>query len=420
MRRPASIRFTLSDTISKRHQRFGAFAASTVHRTAAHGSSTVRRRRSAAGGFSLVELLTVVFIISLLIALLVPALSSARTAAKKAVGQQTLNAIKVGMEAFRNDNGSTFVQTNGYPPSFVHPPIWDGSSSLNAVALNNGAFPFLPGYPVAYGAHWLPAMLMGVDNRGYIKSSAVPNTQSLPAKPEEWYTPDPLGNGKLIPRVDPYCDSGNLRTLLTKDLPGQVRSPALWTDQGQWQTATARSIGRLPVVVDGFDYPVLYYVANKNGQPTNMVAAGTGAASTGHDPNNAYPNAGDAQKSGVPFYFHYDNAGFTGVDDDDDPTNGVAQPGWEFSGPHPAGAAGGELDAQALMQNLAHSKKVTFARYVLDRKLHRDLSNQDPASINKATPLRPVNADSYILWSPGADGKWGTVDDISNMPPFTE
>lgn len=418
MRRPFPTRLPLPQTVPTQPSRGGASNADTADRAVAHRRNAISRRRSAARGFSLVELLTVVFIISLLIAILVPALSSARTAAKKAVGGQAIKAIQTGLEAFRNDNAKTFTQTNGYPPSFVHPPIFEGIPTLNSVALNNGAFPFLPSYPLAYGAHWLPAMLMGVDNRGYIKPSSVPNADGLSGKPEEWYTPDPTAGGKLISRVDPYCDSGNLRTVLTKDLPGQIKSDSFWADRDKWQDNAQRSIGRLPVVVDGFDYPVLYYAASKNGQPTNMVAAGKSATDTGHRPNNDYESTGEAQKSGVPYYFHYDNVGFTGLDNNDDSEDGIAEPGWDFNGPHPVGASGADLDAEALMAELPHSKKITFARYILDRKLHRDLTNEK--TINKATPLRPVNADSYILWSPGADGKWGTNDDISNMPPFTE
>ncbi|MCH7591488.1 MAG: prepilin-type N-terminal cleavage/methylation domain-containing protein, partial [Planctomycetes bacterium] len=73
--------------------------------------------------FTLIELLTVVFIISLLIGLLIPSVNAARNAAKKAVTAKTLDSIKVGLEMFKNDNESAFKKTNGYPPSFAHPRI---------------------------------------------------------------------------------------------------------------------------------------------------------------------------------------------------------------------------------------------------------------------------------------------------------
>src|SRR3989304_3794224 len=53
-------------------------------------------------GFSLVELLTVIFIIGLLIAILVPSLSAARNATKKMTTAKALDSIKVGLEMFQN------------------------------------------------------------------------------------------------------------------------------------------------------------------------------------------------------------------------------------------------------------------------------------------------------------------------------
>ena len=75
--------------------------------------SRIRRCRA----FSLVELLTVMFIISALIAILVPSLNAARNSAKKTSTIATLNALKGGLDLFRNDNERQFARTNGYPPS---------------------------------------------------------------------------------------------------------------------------------------------------------------------------------------------------------------------------------------------------------------------------------------------------------------
>jgi prepilin-type N-terminal cleavage/methylation domain-containing protein len=78
------------------------------------------RRRS---GFSLVELLTVIFIIALLIGILIPSLNAARNAAKKTSSKSMHTSLGVGLEMFKNDNGADFPQSNGYPPSFSHPPL---------------------------------------------------------------------------------------------------------------------------------------------------------------------------------------------------------------------------------------------------------------------------------------------------------
>ena len=351
-----------------------------------------RLPRNAAPAFTLIELLTVVFIISLLIGILVPSLSAARTAAKKAVSSKALQTITVGLEMFSNDNGAQFPQTNGYPPSFAHPPI-------RGVAFQPhlGEFPFFLGNPQVYGAHWLPAMLMGVDALGYIQRGSVPTKDSLRIQPWRWYTPDPLNDGKALDRAPLYVDPGNLPMLKTKDLPGRPDKQFFpnWANDNQFGTQN------LPVIVDGFDYPVLYYVANKHGRTTNMVERE-------HLANNTY--TGGPQREGVPYYFHQDNAGFTGTD-----IGTVTGAGWNFNGEHTITRTGADLDAAEL---ILPENRDTFARYVSDRKLFRNLE----ATINPppASPLRPVNADSFLLISPGADGRYGTNDDISNLPGWPD
>ena len=342
-------------------------------------------------GFSLVELLTVIFIIGLLIAILVPSLSAARNATKKMTTAKALDSIKVGLEMFKNENGSDFPQTNGYPPSFAHPPITGYSFRPEL-----GEFPFLEGNPVVTGAHWLPAMLMGVDQLGYLKRSSVPNVGTIRAEPDKWYTVDALGTGKSITdRSQLYADPGGLRTVKTRDLPGRPNKAFFpnWTENDN----EPRAMQQLPVIVDAFDQPILYYAANTHGKVTNMVA-------DLHDPNNNYD--GDVQEKGPPFYFHQDNIGFTGTE---------TQAGWDFAGngrPHAiakSGAAAGRAEI------VADTSRETFARYILDQKVLDAMLNQRSTDI----PLRASNADSYILISAGVDGRYGTADDVSNLPPRT-
>lgn len=337
--------------------------------------------------FTLVELLTVVFIISLLIGILIPSISSARTAAKRKITQKAISSIAIGLEMFKNDNGRDFPQTNGYPPSFSHPPIRDYSFESHL-----GEFPFLNNKPGIYGAHWLPAMLIGPDANGYISKRVVSNKNNLRSQPEKWYTPDPYGNDTNIERNPRYIDA-NTRMLLTQDLPGRVNRSDFFQD---WNSDPGtKSVESLPVIVDGFDQPLLYYAANRHGKTTNMVE-------DFHNEQNDYDN-GAPQQKGVPYYFHQDNEGFTGNEDN---------PGWNFNGKHPLANSGAKLSADEII--LPDNSK-TFARYILDRKIYDNLTLEN--TVNPNAQLRPVNIDTYLLISAGPDGRYGTNDDVSNLPP---
>jgi len=351
------------------------------------------RRGTQAGAFSLVELLTVVFIISLLIGILIPSVNGARNAAKKATTAKALKSIEVGLEMFKDDNGDGFRLTNGYPPSFAHPPIPGYPFKPHL-----GEFPFLPDAPDANpavtGAHWLPAMLMGVDNLGYVRRSSVP--RDLRAQPYRWYTPVPSDTHETpLERQPLYIDPGSLKTKATKDLPGRANED-LFPD---WD-----EMNELPVIVDAFDQPVLYYVANTHGRTTNMV-----------DLSRENP-----QGEGVPFFFHEDNLGFTGVAPDTETSGSETSgtPGWDLGNRqrhHAIARPGATLTAEDLIEP---ENRETFARYIIDRKVYRSIVQNENRSA--ATPLRPVNADKFLLISAGPDGRYGTNDDVTNMPPWTE
>ncbi len=360
--------------------------------------------RNQHAAFSLIELLTVIFIISLLIGMLLPSINSARNAAKKAATAKTIESIQVGMEMFKNDNGRDFRQTNGYPPSFQHPPV-AGYAHNNI--LYQGHFPFLPDFngtpPVVYGAHWLPAMLMGTHQLGYVKRSSVPAKNNLRRSPWLWYSTD-IGASDELPLEGPlYVDPGNIKTRKTRDLPGQPNLEDFFPD---WGTGTANlKMADLPVFVDAFDQPMLYYVAGSHGRVTNMV----------HEDrivDQNYTGTGQ-QDTGVPFYFHQDNEGFTGTVNDAEATDGL---GWDFGAHpkgHPIGKPGADLTALGIIDP---NNRETFARYIVDRKIYAALGPNSTDS----TPLRPVNADSYLIITAGPDGRYGTNDDVSNLPPWPD
>lgn len=364
--------------------------------------------------FSLVELLTVMFIITLLIGILIPSLNSARNSAKKTSTRATLQALKVGLDLFKNENERDFPKTNGYPPSYEHPPIAkEGGYAFSPMDGDEGLFPFqATGHATFkkkfFGAHWLPAMLMGADNQGYIKRSAVPKTNKLHEMPEKWYDEMALGADVKIERAPLYVDPGGIKTVLTERIigkPNQALFPH-WADMKS-----------MPVIVDAFDQPILYYAANAFGKPTNMVAKK-------RDPTNSYN--GGVQEKGPPFYFHQDNQPFTGDED---------LPGWDFGGGtvhglHAIQHAGHDLDADALSAPYDEDLKPgdagyrapTFARFILDRAQLRtfDKLREDMKPVDPNTPLTPANAKSYLLISAGVDARYGTADDVTNFPLSTE
>ncbi len=354
-----------------------------------------------ARGFTLIELLTVMFIISLLIAILVPSLNTARNSAKKAATRAALASLSTALDLFRTDNERQFGRTNGYPPSFAHPRmVDDDGNEIFKPYLGECSFLDASDPPVITGAHWLPAMLMGFDQNGYVKRGSVPKKDNLRDEPWRWYEADPLGTGQALERIAPYADPGGLKTIRTEDLPGRPNDRL-------YDEADEEYLGDLPVIVDDFSQPILYYVANAAGRPTNMVE-------DEREEKNEY--TGGDQREGPPYYFHQDNQLFTGTED---------EPGWDFDGEHAIADSGADLDADELTDPADPKSQNTFARFILDRTLLRSLEarreqEEGDTTIKPSTPLRPVNPDSYLLISAGVDGRYGTNDDVTNFPLAVE
>ena len=86
--------------------------------------------RTNKAGFTLVELLVVIAIIVLLVSFLLPALQSAREAARRIQCTNNLKQLGLGLQQYESANGA-------YPPSLVlaglgNTPDWVGGWSLNA------------------------------------------------------------------------------------------------------------------------------------------------------------------------------------------------------------------------------------------------------------------------------------------------
>jgi type II secretory pathway pseudopilin PulG len=351
----------------------------------------------------------VIFIISLLIGILIPSLGAARNAAKKSRTASDIRAIGTALELFKNDNESDFRHTNGYPPSFSHPPFrgWD------AFEPHLGQFPFLEDVsesspPRVYGAHWLPAMLMGMNpkNPGYVKRSSVP--LDLRGEPWRWYSDRPHEGGEPQPlaRAALYMEPDSVKTVPTQSVrgrrPSEDHMDALFPDWDNMRT--------LPVMVDAFEQPILYYAANRHGRATNMVE-------DVHEENNQY--TGSTQEVGPPYYFHQDNIGFTGTGSDD--PNEVT--GWNLGGgEHAIAKSGFDLTPDLLVDPGHEDYQKNFAWFVLDRQARRQLEIElaEGNEVDSETQIKPVNPDSFILLSAGVDGRYGTSDDVANFEVIIE
>jgi prepilin-type N-terminal cleavage/methylation domain-containing protein len=337
-----------------------------IHTTASSRRFQAAVRRASWRGFTLVELLTVIAIISLLIAILLPSLSTARDQAKNTQTKALHSTLETGLELFKNENEKEFRQTHGYPSSNAGPDIHEATP---------------PTTDILYGAHWLPRTLLGKDLQGFVPKLAVPH--SLEANPEVWYDPDPLGDGSgPLERVGPYVSPDSVDLVPTYELPGTPPDDSLISVD----PASPETSQRAPVIVDTFGRPILYYRAN---ELAKVIAQ--------PDQNTTAPDADD--KLGV--FVHEDNWGFTGKSDQ------ATDQGWLFSASRHRIELFGNTDTLTI-----DDERNSFCYYLHDQAVHRSTgSDTEP----EKRIVRPFNPDTYLLITPGKDGIYGTRDDVNNF-----
>lgn len=334
--------------------------------------------------FTLVELLTVMAIIVLLIGILVPALSYARDQAKKASTNGQIAAIEKGIQMFHNE-------ADRYPVSTAANPF---ESSLVPLS----------------GAQWLAIQLVGADQGGFVKDN-IKNDTSVSGAADgridyndwlQWYSLSPAG-GRKFARIEPLVDQAGktVRTpeKLVQEHPEYGDLPAALTaGSSEWSNA------KIPMFVDAFGYPILYY-----------------AATLGTDRPITTGTTGSNLKIGS--YDISDNAAITGemyVNGSGGDSIGrfpVPNAGWDFASsnqtpPHPFAILGYASGIAGQTTIDTWPAGGSFAASICDRNIFDTTQRGNPAR-GRVTAMR---ADSFILVSPGRDGRYGTTDDVRNYP----
>jgi prepilin-type N-terminal cleavage/methylation domain-containing protein len=114
-----------------------------------HKYVNLRQTDRSARAFTLIELLVVVSIISILLAILMPALGAARAWAKRTVCLADLRDIALGWQLYLHDNDGAFYQGNNTNHDFGG---WEGTGGYDPIRPLNTYVGLDPNIPIENGA----------------------------------------------------------------------------------------------------------------------------------------------------------------------------------------------------------------------------------------------------------------------------
>jgi len=310
-------------------------------------------KRTRNPGFTLVELLTVVAIITLLISILVPAVNRARRNALEASIRAQHYSLSQGLEMFKGDY-------HYYPSSL--PQDADGAELTDTNDDGDLRDQVVDATHVVQGAHRLAFALMGRDKLGCPAGAGADsisttyyrtNTGTVvgPTDPD-WGNPD-----MKVARRGPYISPEGYQT---------IEDQSVTTDGYVWLLCDKYNRTRDPVPSGATNYldysPILYYAANERGKGISR------------------PNAKDD------IYYYEDNRNITDGNFRDISGNSSVN-------------------------------SVDFWRFIQDASatVGGSLTDVPADGTPSATPLfRPHNPEGFILLSAGNDLIFGTEDDIFN------
>ena len=327
--------------------------------------------------FTLVELLVVISIIAILLGVLLPAMSHVRGKAKKLQASSNLQALEQGLEMFRgeSDLGGT------YPPS-------SGDQGQNPAERRRIANPLSdsamddPDTEIT-GAHLLVHALVGADLLG------TPGFLDLD-RDGYWADDTHAGpNGAYEVTEDEgveqrtrYGGSGYVSDKMKEE---SVRSLKELDDTGKiavWSDSVSSTPTRAQLLfVDPWDRPILYYKANPVAR--RMIA--------------------NSEKPGI--YWQDDNAIITGSQNGLNDYEGIDFGSGKTEGFYHRIAKADAPEPKDDVTTIEDYRN-SFARFIYD-----------PSVKARNTPVRK---DSYLLISAGADGVYGSDDDVLNWTRATE
>lgn len=306
-------------------------------------------------GFTLVELMVVIVIIGVLIAILVPAVGAVRRIAKEASTKAVIQALETGLQTFKTDG----KVGGAFPPSGS-----DRSDGKVKSPYTNAMVPIT-------GAGLLVWALSGADQLGtpgfkptggrtYWAESTGSAYNGANVSASDLYALDSTG-APAHPRSGPYIESGKVKLSANA---GAVGSGEFVID-AETKARGTEYRRNYPMYLDAFGYPVLYWRAD----PAGRVAA-----------DNEFGQTGNSR--GV--YHWLDNAALLDDQADDDLVL--------------SGAGSDHKLDWAPVDTVEFGK---FPRYIRNESVQ--------------AKVWPHRADSYLLVSAGADGLYGTADDIANF-----
>ncbi len=302
-------------------------------------------------GLTIIEILVVVSIIAVLVGLLLPAVHTVQKMAKETKEKAQLTSIELGLSAFKNDYGD-------YPPSsWFNPTVQGGRTDY-------------------CGAQKLSEALLGWDLLGFHPDSKWQanglglDAQGQPVANSVYFAPNNLDQ-----RRGRYVELEHANAFRLGDSTTGMGDGLFPSTAGAWG---GQPLASTYVLCDAFTVSSRKVLTN----PNTVGAAGVAAQMVSPGTPILYYKANTASK----------------VLDATNPDASI----YDFRDNYPLISLGMLADvgkAQRRAHPLADINY--FYNYILDPKVQA-----------RAWPHRP---DSYLLISAGADGLYGTPDDICNF-----